>query len=67
MDQDQTYDPTSKAIRHDRWSVLVLALSCAFNIAQDVANTLEGYTYMTVQHANQKAVDKKFAGIVREL
>ena len=65
MDQDQTYDPTSKAIRHDRWSVLVLALSCAFNIAQDVANTLEGYTYMTVQHANQKAVDKKFSEITK--
>lgn len=65
MDQEREYDPTSKAIRHDRWSVLVLALSCAYNIAQDVASTLEGYTYMTVQHANQKQVDKKFNEIVK--
>ena len=65
MDQDQYDDPTSKAIRHDRWSVLVLALSCAYNIVNDVANTLEGYTYMTVQHANQKHIDKKFAEITK--
>lgn len=66
MDEDQAvYDPTNQAIRHDRWSVLVLALSCTFNIIQDVANTVEGYTYMTVQHANQKKIDKRFAEITK--
>ncbi len=65
MDEDVTEESTIKPVRHDRWSVLILAVNCAANVAQVVTNTLEGYTLMVAQHANQKIYDKKFEGIAK--
>lgn len=45
---------------HDKWSVLVLAMNYAYNLAATTADALEVATKMAVQHANQKNYDRKF-------
>lgn len=60
MDEHGIDQEVSIARRHDRWSVLIVGLNFATQVATAAANTLEQYTIMSVQHANQKIYDRKF-------
>lgn len=52
---------------HDKWSVLVLALDWASNVAGDTATALAMGAKMAVQHANQKNYDREFNKITKEM
>ena len=67
MDEDEIDTDVSIAKRHDRWSVLIVGLNGLTQIAGAVTNTLEQYTIMTVQHANQVIYDRKFNEITSHL
>ncbi len=65
MDEDSTEEETflekaAQPMRHDRWSVLILAVNWATNVAQATTDTLEAATLAIAQHANQKMYDRKF-------
>jgi len=60
MDEHEIDESVSIARRHDRWSVLIVGLNGATQIATVVANTMEQFTVMAVQHANQTIFDRKF-------
>jgi hypothetical protein len=66
--EDETYEMESiKPLRHDRWSVLIVGLSHFTEIASVTANTLNQFTMMAAQHANQKKIDKRFDSVIEPL
>lgn len=67
MDEDETEDYTVAPMRHDRWSVLIVGLNFATQIVTTTANTLEQYTLMAAQHANQVKYDKRFGAMMEPL
>lgn len=67
MDEDSTEQILLKPMRHDRWSVLILALNVASTIVYDVSEGLRAGAMMAGQHANQKIYDRKFNEITRNL
>lgn len=67
MHEDEIDQSASAAQRHDRWSVLIIGLNGLTQVTTAVANTLEQYTVMIAQHANQKMYDRKFGEIVNGL
>lgn len=67
MDEYEIDQEVNSARLHDRWSVLIVGLNFATQVAVTASNTLEQYTVMAVQHANQKMYDRKFNKIVSDL
>lgn len=65
MDEDG-YNPI-QSMRHDKWSVLILALSVATNVVQDISDGLQAGSILAAQHANQKIYDRKFSEMTRKL
>lgn len=68
MDENET-DVTQEELTprlHDKWSVLVLALDWAANVAGDTAVALGMGAKIAVQHANQKHFDREFNKIVED-
>lgn len=51
---------------HNRWSVLVLAASCAQQMSSVITDVLTGAVKMAVEHAAQKNYDREFNKIVEE-
>ena len=50
---------------HDRWSLLLVAVSTIAELTEVVANNLSTLTMITAQHAKQKHYDKKFREITK--
>jgi hypothetical protein len=50
---------------HDRWSLLLVAVSTAAEVAGVFANNLSTLSMMAAQHAKQKHYDRKFREITR--
>lgn len=64
MDEDEiTEDNYVHAKRHSKWSVLILGLNYATQVAQQTSNFLGELTIAAAQHANQIMYDKKFGTI----
>lgn len=53
--------------RHDKWSVLMTALSWATMVSDATGQALEGLTIMSAQHASQIRYDRKFGEVVKRL
>ena len=56
-----------RPLRHDRWSVLIVGLNWLTQLTTTNANTLEQFTMMAAQHANQKKYDEKFGSMTEPL
>lgn len=67
MDDDRQVENVCQAVRHDRWSIAVLALNWATQVACATADTIENFTIAAMQHGTQVKYDKKFNEIVRKL
>lgn len=67
MDENDTEYITLKPMRHDRWSVLILALNVAGSMVEIASDGLRAGAMMAGQHANQKMYDRKFNEIVSDL
>jgi hypothetical protein len=69
MDENECNDeveyPMAKS--HNRWTLLVLGLNWAQEVASTTAETLGQLTIAASQHANQRTYDKRFNTIVKEL
>jgi hypothetical protein len=50
---------------HDRWSLLLLAVTTAAEVTQVIANNLATASMMMAQHTRQKHYDRKFREITR--
>lgn len=69
MDENETHFEVEELTPrlHDKWSVLVLALSWATNVTSTTAKALSAGTDMALQHAAQKTYDREFNQITREM
>lgn len=67
MDESEDEFIDLSPMRHDRWSVLALALNWGMKVAASTAGTLEGYTIMAVRHGAQIEQDRKFRQIVGKM
>lgn len=66
MDEDETTETvTIPAIRHDRWSVLILGLSWAMRVTQATTTALSQGCDMACQHANYKTDQDKFLELAK--
>lgn len=52
------------ALKHDKWSFIVLAVDLAHNITQEVADTLSSATMALLQHREHKAEESRFYEVV---
>jgi len=60
--EETTY---ATARRHNKWSVVVLGLSCLTQVSQQTSNFVGQLTIAAAQHANQVEYDKKFDNMTR--
>jgi len=61
MDEEETYvEVTIEPRLHDRWSLLNLAAAFVADVAQTVADNLASAAVMSVEHAKQKQIERKF-------
>lgn len=67
MDEDLHEVEIIKPLRHDRWSVLIVGLNWLTRVANVNADTLDQFTMMAAQHANQKKYDEKFGALTEPL
>lgn len=67
MDEDSTEYITLRPMRHDRWSVLILALNVAGSMVEVASDGLRAGAMMAGQHANQIQYDRKFNDITRQI
>lgn len=67
MDEDSTEYITLRPMRHDRWSVLILALNVAGSMVEVASDGLRVGAMMAGQHANQIQYDRKFNDITRQI
>lgn len=67
MDEDSTEYISLRPMRHDRWSVLILALNVAGSMVEVVSDGLRAGAMMAGQHANQIQYDRKFNNITRQI
>lgn len=62
-DEVRTVNPVT-AFRHNKWSLIALAVDLAHGIAQEVASTLEAATAVAMQHRQHKIEEERFHEIV---
>lgn len=67
MDEDSTEHITLRPMRHDRWSVLILALNVAGSMVEVASDGLRAGAMMAGQHANQIQYDRRFNDITRQI
>lgn len=68
MDDDvelDVVDPLTLAVKHDKWSFVVLAVDLAACLTRQVADTLETGTILLSQHRLHKREENEFFEIVR--
>lgn len=50
---------------HDRWSLLLVAVNTAAEVAEVIANNMSTLSMVTAQHMKQKHYDRKFREITK--
>lgn len=65
MDEDQEMEVIAIEPKlHDRWSLLLVAVSTVAEISEAITNNLSTLSMITAQHMRQKHFDRKFREVV---
>ncbi len=65
MDDEAEIDTRTAAVKHTKWSFIVLAADLAANLVREVADTMETGVTLLLQHREHKIEEDDFFDVVR--